>query len=360
MSLNPFKNKSYVGVDIGHNSIKVVQLDKTAGGWRIVKTASIATPSDSIKEGIVTDIDAVALSLKAALRDHKINATAAIIGVAGATVIVRSVHLPKMNELMLRKSIKYEAGRYVPSSIEDSFIEFEILGDAPEDQMEVLIVAAPKDVVNSRVAVCEKIGLDVDIVDVEAFAMYRSLVEADQTSMFDDMTLALVDIGAKTTNVSVINRGSFMMTRTITQAGEVLTEALKNYFKLESADAESGKAQLDLTPLTTDAVLDNQPLRVLQPHIDDLIREVRRSLNYYQTQQNNGQQPSPVSHLVISGGGANLGGLAAYMAHKLGVQVVTMGALDNPSFTDSTGELDHGLEYAVATGLAMRGFSKAA
>lgn len=361
MSLNLFKKPSFAGVDIGHKTTQIVQVDRTGGAFKITRAAAFPTPEDAVKDGVVIEPDIIGIAIKAAVKEHKINASAAVVGVSGGTVIVRTVRVPAMNDVMLRKSIKYEAGRYVPSSIEDSFIEFEILSHAPDEQMDVLIVAAPREVVQSKVKAVEKAGLEVDIVDVEAFAMYRSLVESDDTSILQTITIALVDIGATTTTVSVVNKGTFAMTRTIPQAGQTWTDALKAYFKLSDEQAEAGKAQLDLKPLIDAAVLENQPLRVLQPHVDDLIREIRRSLNYFQSQQTEGASQNPVTHLVVSGGGAKLPGLGEYLSHKLGVQVLCTGVLDNPRFLlAAQNDIGNGMDFSVATGLAMRAFSKAA
>ncbi len=361
MSLNPFKKPSYVGVDIGHKYIKLVQLERNGAIWKVTRTVKVPTPSDTMKDGIVTDIDVMAIAIRAALREHKISATSAVVGVSGASVIVRTLTVSKMTPAMLRKSIKYEAGRYVPSSIDDSYIEFEILRDVGEEQMEVLIVAAPREVVESKVKAVEKADLDVDIVDVEAFAMYRSLIESDESSILHQMTVALVDIGATATTVSVVSEGAFVMTRTIVLAGQVLTDALKTYFQLTDEQAETGKSQLDFTPLVTEAVIENQPLRVIQPHVDDLSREIRRSLGYFQSQQTESTKNNPVTHVVLTGGGAKLKGLGTYLGNKLGVEVITSGVFENPRFLNSSDEeLGAGMEWSVAAGLAMRAFAKAA
>lgn len=362
MSLNVFKKKSYVGIDIGHKTIQLVQIDRSGGGWRVGRAFTVATPTDSVSDSVVVDVDAVAMAIKGGLREGRFHASSAVTSVSGGSVIVRLIRdIPKMTEDMLRKSIKYEAGRYVPSSVEDSYIEFEILGDSPEGTMDVLIVAAPREVVESRIKAIEKAGLDVDVVDVESFAAYRSLVESNTGSVMAQMTLALVDIGAAMSTVSVVSQGKFVMTRTIQQGSHSWTEALQTYFKLEEADAESGKAQLDLTPLIGDTVLDNQPLRVLQPHVDDLIREIRRSLNYYQGQQTESGSTNPVTHLLLCGGGAKLKGLAQYVGHKLGIEVVAMSIFDNAAVLPS-GDMnpEDGIELSVAAGLAMRSFAKSA
>lgn len=361
MSLSLFKKKSYVGLDLGTHAIKAVQVEKAGDAWKVTRSVTVPTPTGAIRDGVVAEQDAVASAIRQALKQGRISATSAVIAVAGGSVIVRSVRIPKMPEATLRKSIKFEAGRYVPSSIEDSFIEFEILGEAENGQMDVLIVASPREIVETRIAACEKAGLEVETVDLEPFAMYRSLVEANFDRSMADETVALVDIGAGTTNVSVVSGGVFAMTRTIPNAGKSFTEALKNYFKLSDGDAESGKAQLDLRPLLEEGqVLENPPLRIVQPLVDEMIREIRRSLNYYQSQQTENGSPKPVSRIILSGGAAKMTGLASYFEHKLGLPVTCSGVFDNPRFLQASGDASQGLDLSVASGLALRAYAKSA
>lgn len=362
MAFNLFGKKSYVGLDLGHHTIKAVQVEKSGGGWKVTRLGSIPTPEESIRESVVVDPQAVAVAIKQLLRENHITANSAHIAVAGGSVIVRNVRVPRMPEATLRKSIKFEAGRYVPSSTEDSFIEFEIIGDVDESQMDVLVVAAPKDVVASRVAACEAAGLEVDSVDIEPFAAYRSLVESEHNEELMAGTLVLVDIGASSTNLSVISQGVFAMTRSISQAGDSLTDALKKNFNLSDEDAEAGKAQLDLNELVEESAFrENPPLKVIQPHLDDLIREIRRSLNYYQSQQPEGSPSRDVNKVLISGGGSRMSGLAKYLSKKLEIDTEAADVLQKPTFlvTDPTAETKP-IDIAVASGLAMRMWAKAA
>jgi type IV pilus assembly protein PilM len=204
-------------------------------------------------------------------------------------------------------------------------------------------------------------GLDVDSVDIEAFCSYRSLVEANRGINLDAETIALMDIGYASTKVSVVSRGSFAMTRTISQGGHVLTDALQKYFRLAYEDAEEGKAQLDVRQLLEEGKpTENPPLRVIQPHLDDLIRETRRSLNYYQSQQSE-LGTDPVGWVLLTGGGAKLQGIAEYMAAKLDLPVYSAGIFDNPRFANaSETDFGPGAELSVVTGLAMRTHVKAA
>lgn len=347
--------KAYVGLDLGHYSIKAVQLERTPGGWKVTRAASMPTPEESIKDGVVVDPTAMAAGIKALLKDAHINASSAFVAVAGASVVVRTVRIPSMPEATLRKSIKFEAGRYVPTSVADSYIEFEILGETDEEnQMDVLIVASPKEIVESRIRACEAAGLDVEAVDVEPFAAFRSLVEADEERGWITGTVALVDIGASSSNMSVVRDGVFSMTRSIPNGGKTLTEALKSYFKLSEEDAESGKRQLNIADLLDEEkAKDNPPLRVLQSHLDDLVREIRRSLNYYQSQQTD-SSANTVSRILLTGGGAKLAGITEYLSQKLQLQTQAAGVLANPRFLHAGPPEESGLDLAVASGLAMR------
>lgn len=355
-----FSKKSFVGIDIGHHTIKAVALERVASGWKVLRYASTPTPSDAVKDGVVVDVASTVGALKTLMKENGLNPGGAMIAVSGGSVVVRQVRMPKMAEATLRKSIKFEASRYVPSSVEDSYIEFEIIGPVDDQQMDVLMVAAPKDVVESRLQACEEAGLEVEAVDIEAFAMYRALVEADLDQQWIENTVALVDVGSATTNISVVSHGVFSMTRSIPQGADTLTQALKSYFKLSDEDAESGKAQLDLRELLEDGKpKENPPLRVLQPHVDDLVREIRRSLNYYQSQQQEGSAKQ-IDHILLTGGGAKLSGLAEYFSHKLSIVTTLHDVFANPRFTHYADAEESGLDLSVASGLAMRAYAKAA
>lgn len=357
-----FGKKTFVGVDFGHHTIKAALVEKAATGWKVVKAGWVPTPKDCIKDGIVTNPEPLAVALKSLLRHTGITAKSAVVSVQGSTVVVRTVRMPKMSEYVLRKSIRFEAGRYVPTSVEDAYIEFEIMGDADEGQMDVLIVAAPKDYVESRLRCCEMAGLECEVVDVSPFAAYRSLIEFDSSRNWSDETFALIDLGAGSNTVSVITEGQFAMTRMIMNGnGAALTEALRTFFDLSTEDAEAGKAALDVSALLDDKPQENPPLRVLHPYLDELVREIRRSINYYESQAVDGHTPKPVKAVVLTGGGAKMGGMEQYLSSKLGLPVASMGVFNNPHVQNQTPhDFGAGHEFSVVSGLAIRPFLKAA
>ncbi|MBS1704236.1 MAG: type IV pilus assembly protein PilM [Armatimonadetes bacterium] len=354
--------KNFIGLDLGHYAIKLVSLERIASGWKINKADAVMTPPGSIRDGLVAEPAQVAEAIKFLVKRSGIKANAAHVSVAGGSVMVRTAKVPQMTEATLRKSIKFEAGRYVPNSPEDSYIEFEILGNTDDGQMDVLIVAAPRQTVDSRVQACTMAGIEVESVDLETFAAYRSLVEANQGIDLSNDTMVLLDIGASTTHVSVVHQGRFAMTRTINHGGTNLTDALMRYFKLSFEDAEEGKLQLDVRQLLDDSKpTENPPLRVIQPQLDDLVREIRRSLNYYQSQHPDQGGGGQLTWMLVTGGAAQLVGLSEYLAAKLSLRVYSASIFDNPRFAYAGAPITgHGAELSVASGLAMRAYAKAA
>lgn len=355
------KKNSYVGIDLGHFTIKVSQIDKTPQGWRVTRSGLMYTPENTIRDGVVTDPATLAGALKLLLKQTGIAAKNAVISVQGGSVVVRPVRIPKMAEQLLRKSIKFEASRYIPNSVEESYVEFEIIGAVDDQQMDALIVAVPNELVRSRVEAVELAGLEVEIVDVNSFAVYRALLETNQTRTWSDETIALVDFGGSSTTVSVISQGQFALVRSIPAGGNQFTEAIRSFFDMEFEEAEIGKAQIDLAEFLENKPLENPPLRVLQPFIEELVREIRRSINYYESQSSDGKPIQPVKTVVITGGGARMQGFVPFLESKLGLEVLRLGAFDNPTIVNYTAsELGNGLELSSVTGLAMRPWLKAA
>jgi type IV pilus assembly protein PilM len=349
-----FGKETIVGLDIGSRFMKVALAEPTLGDhdWKIVKTAVAPTPPDSVRDGVVVDIKAMSQAIRDLLRVAEITATGVATAISGSSVIVRHVKLPKMNESFLRKGIRYEAKQYISSNTEDSMIEFEITGPVPgeDDKMGVMLVAVPNDMVETRLASILGAGLQPVAVDIEAFALQRALFDLSQTKPGDGATVALLDIGALTTDVNIITNGQFALTRNIAIAGDSFTNALKPVARQsEREDVEALKHQVDMASLL-DADASPEALalaQAIQPTVDELLREVRRSINYYQSQltdAGNSNLPvgvtaetggATVGRIIISGGSAQLGGLARYMSARLGIPVEVWNVFDNPSIDSS-------------------------
>lgn len=351
-----FGKEILIGLDIGSANLKAVQVEATRGNFRVVRAAQQRTPSGAVRDGIIVDREGVAGAVRQMLKAAGISATGAVMAVSGPTVMVRQIRIPKMPEAALRKSAPYEASKYIATNIDDSALAFEILGMAEDEpnQMDVMLVAAPREMVESRIDTLERLGLEAVAIDLEAFALQRSLVDCNRRHYDDGQLRAMVDIGASHTEVTILNGSSFALTRSIQIAGDTFTDVLKNQLRCDLADAESRKYEMDLS-----LILSGGPMaaleapKAIQSVLDELLREIRRSINFYQSQLPEGAEPKPLQEIVLAGGSAQLGGLAAYMTARLATETRVADVFDNPLFEAAPEAATWLQEQAPSLGVAL-------
>jgi type IV pilus assembly protein PilM len=388
-----FNKQGIIGLDLGSYTIKAAQVEPTRTGWRLVQVAQCPTPPDAIRDGVIVQPEEVAEAIRRLLRDNAFRASAAVTAIAGAPVIVRQVTLPKMTEAMLRKTIRYEASKYVSTSVEDSYIGFEILGDverAPaeneqpesaEKQMQVLLVVAPREMVDAQIRTLELAGLEALAIEVEAFSLFRALFEINRVAMekLQERPVALVDIGASCTNLYIVSNEGFFLTRNIPIAGDAFTQTVQAMLHCSWSEGEKFKHTVDFRQLLkrrstrsrasvsaedseggseSASGQDEAVLRALQGHVDELLREIRRSLHYYQSQFPEGSPQGQVGSLIITGGSSRLGGFAEYASARLGLEVEPGDPFNNPDF-DTAHISAEALQMftpvlGIAVGLAVR------
>ncbi len=335
---NLYGTPTAVGIDIGSHSIKVVQVTPTRTGFALLRAGSTPTPPEAIKQGIVDDRLAVAEAVNTLLHTLGISAPWAVAAVAGPTVVVRQVRLPAMPEHQLRKSIYWEARNYISFPVEDSLVEFQILGTTMVDgtpQMDVMLVATPRDLVDSRTSTLEQAGLEPIAIELEPFALMRVAVDLPQGALAHE-TVALVSIGATYTHISIIAAGTFILSRSVTVAGNSFTEAIASGMGIDPAQAEEIKesetqavndesSRSLLSPVGQDAS------RALEGVLEELVREIRRSFAYYDYQQTPGgeHEAQGVTRIYLTGGGAKLSGLVAYLADQMSIPVETVNLFEN-------------------------------
>ncbi|MHB1456048.1 MAG: type IV pilus assembly protein PilM [Armatimonadota bacterium] len=356
-------NENLISIDIGSSNIKIIYADIAKHGGVITHAVSCPTPPEAVKEGIIINVLETAEAIQFAMRSAGIKGANAVTAIAGPGVVVRNVVMPKMSEQILRKSIRFEAGKYISVPMEDSVVEFDILGDAADNQMNVALVAAPREMIDTRATVLEQAGLEPLSIDVEAFATLRALVEMNPDDSVRKGTIALLDIGASHTEINLVSSGVLSLTRTIPIAGTALTNAIKSVENCSDEEAEQMKHALDVSPSTDQSTASGSTssLRTVQQLIDELLREIRRSFNYYQSQLPEGASESAIEKVIITGGASRLKGLAPYMQSRLNVDVT----IGNPLswFTNASSSRIEGLSeedyplFTVALGLVAKEMS---
>jgi type IV pilus assembly protein PilM len=357
-----FGKEVVVGLDIGSSMIKAVQIEAVRGGFRIVRAAEQKTPQGAVRDGIVISREPVAAAIRQMLQAAGITANTAVLSVAGPSVTVRQIRVPKMNEATLNKAIRYEAGKYINTNLEDAALAFEILGPAEDDpaQMDVMLVGTSREIVDSRVAVAQLADLDAVAVDIESFAIMRAIVDLSPDDFADENLRAIVDIGASHTEVIILSGPDFALTRSIPISGDTFADALKNQLRIEASEAELRKMEIDMGALitgegTTESL---EMARIVQTTIDELLREIRRSINYFQSQLTEEGVNTNLSEILLVGGSAQMRNIAAYMSARLGIPTRLCDPFSSARIETSPEAeewlQDQGPSLAAALGLAMK------
>ncbi|MBK8871454.1 MAG: type IV pilus assembly protein PilM [Elusimicrobia bacterium] len=308
---------------MGSTSIKVVQLKGGGGRWKLHRCAHLpltnAGPDVAAPE---RRAQAVGLLKDYVKKQKGALAKNAVLSVSGNSVIVRFVKFPKMSRDDLSKMILIEAEPYIPFSIPEVNLDFQILGDVTEDaqkKMETILVAAKKDIINARVDITTQAGLAPVLIDVDAFALQNAYEASFGASMKE--TALIVHMGAFVTSMIIVENGVPKVVRDVFIAGNAVTKALQRNFQCDGKAAETMKvrAQLLVTPEDREKALAEsnkeivQMSTVIMPVMKDLLAEIQRSLDFYLSQG----QDRQVARVLLSGGASRLGNIMNYLAQEL-------------------------------------------
>ncbi len=348
MDLSFGKKKNAVALDIGSSSIKVAQMNQTRRGWEIIRLGYAELPPEAIVDGSIIDSITVTNAIKSLIKEQNIGVKDTVSSLTGHSVIIKKVSFPAMSEEELADSIQWEAEQYIPFPIIDVNIDFQILGATTEGrgQMEVMLVAVKKDVINDYTNVIKEAGLNPVVIDVDSFAL-ENMMEINYAVAPGD-NIAMVNIGASITSISVIFGGLTIFTRSIPMGGNQFTEEIQRQLNVSFKDAEDLK-----TGKKTDAGI--SPSAAVEMVSTNLAFEVKRSLDFFL----GGSHGSYVNKIYLSGGGSKTAGLPAFMQEKTSIPVEVADPFKNIEIgkdIDRGSLQDMAPFFGVGVGLATRRF----
>jgi type IV pilus assembly protein PilM len=300
--------RSAIGLDIGTSGVRAAELSFGKGRVTLEKFGQVALPSGAVRDGEVVDSDAVAAAIKQLWAHTKFSSKKVIIGVANQKVIVRQVDLPWMPADELKSSLAFQVQDFLPMPVEQAVLDFhpleELAGEGGSRVLRGLLVAASRDMVNVNLEAVRKAGLSTTMVDLTPFAVVRSLSDRDDLGMGTQVE-ALVDVGAKVTNIVVHESGVPRFVRILLMGGQDVTDAVADRMGIPLAQAEAMKQQLGIG-VQVDGMDAQAASRVVEAVGAAFVDEIRGSLDYYLASSGS----APITRLVLTGGGARLGGLA--------------------------------------------------
>ncbi len=343
------RKSSLFGLDIGSSAVKLVELREGKGGFELVSFGMAALPPEAIVDGALIDATTVIDTIEDLVKTHQVKATDVATSVSGHSLIIRKINLPVMSQEELEESIQWEAEQYIPFEISDVNLDFQILGPVPGDQtqMEVLLVAAKKELINDYVDVIREAGLSPVVVDVDAFAI-ENMYEINYPVVQDEV-LALIDIGASVMNINFTKGGVSNFTRDVSFGGNQYNEEIQKKLNLSYQDAEAAKVGQDV-----EGVNQRDVEKIIAGVNDALIGEIQRSIQFFSSSAGDDR----INKVVLSGGCSRARGLTQAMQDKLGLPVEIANPFNaiqcDPGKFDAEYLNSVGPAAAVAIGLALR------
>ena len=344
------KKKDVVALDIGSSSIKLVEISESKRGYNLTNFGMAELHPETIVDGAIMDTAAVVDAIQSLVTGLKIKVRDVVTSVSGNAVRIQKITLPTMSQDELEESIQWEAEQYIPFDISDVNIDFQILDtlDDGSGQMEVILAAAKKDIINEYVAVISEAGLNVAIVDVDSFALENMY---DVNYQFDTGdVIALVNIGASLTNINIIKNGISAFTRDISSGGNQYTEELQKRFSISYDEAESLKLGKGGKDLPRDEVI-----KVINQVSGEIVSaEIQKTIDYFLSQ---GTSDS-VNKIYLSGGTSKTSGLSKTIQDKSGITTELVNPFANIDFNEKLFDAAYIQDIApfgaIGVGLAIR------
>lgn len=335
----------YFGLDIGSHRLKVVQLAHQGDKNLLVALGSAPSTEKGLFSEAESDLTALAETIKKLHQESKITTKKVITALPQDQVFTRVINMPRLSEEELASALKWEAEQYVPIPLTEVTLAHQIVGTAQEDKkekMQVLLVAAPTRLIEKMTKVLEVAGLTTISIDAEILALVRSLVGTSP-----EPTL-LVDLGAKATDLAIVESGEVIFTRSIATAGEALTRAVATDLGLGAEQAEAYKKAYGVDP----GKLEGKVRAALKPVLEVVVKEMEKAVQFYQSER----KGKIIGRILLAGGTAGLPESVALLAKELNMEIqvgdpFTSVVKDSLLNQVPAGDLPL---YAIAVGLALK------
>lgn len=343
--------QSFLGIDIGTSSIKLVQLGDDNGRPRLMTYGYSEQVNDVVKNEAESSRRAVVAALKAILHEARTTSTKVVAALPSFTVFSSIISLPSMNRKELNSAVRWEAKKFVPLPIDELVLDWKLLkepagtpaeaGRTPKN-LRVLITAAPRTLRDRYTLIFKEAGLTLVALDTEAFALERSLIGTDAAPVM------IVDIGAVATDIAVMVDGIPLINRSIDVGGNTITKSIAQSLNIDPERADQFKRDFGISAGQS-AV--SQIPKTIEFVVSQIINEIRFVLNLYRS-----QGTGPIEKVVLAGGSAFLLNLPEYLEKTLSIKTF----IGDPwarvvyplELKPALQEI--GPRYAVAIGLSMR------
>ncbi len=339
--------KSFLGIDVGSSALRLVEI----GGWgdrRTLKNYGEIRMRAMYKEAfrsfeksaLLLSTSDIAKALRGIMEEARIAEKKAIFAISDFSSFFTTFELPPMEERELGEAVRFEARRHVPLPLSEVVLDWQLLEKTADQHNRILLVAVPQEVVHYYEEIARFAGLQLIALEAEIFGNIRAYLKEEKEPA------VLIDIGSHTTTVSVVAHNLLRISHSLSVGGNMLTERIATSLSVDYERAEEEKIQKGLH-------LVQGNVRILLPVIDIITTEIKKVLEGFELQRAGAAQK-----IVLAGGGAKLPGLREYFEKQFGRRTEIIAPFRNIIYPPLFEEFisDMGPAYAVAVGMALRGF----
>ncbi len=333
------------GLDIGSFSLKVIQCQKKDNKFYLQHWGEVKTPApvdEMEKKARIT----LGETIKRLISDAKINSQEVMVALSESKVFSRVIQLPVLSESELASAIQFEAEQYIPLPLDQVEIEYLILSEPPKNEpgarMDILLIAAQKTAIDNLLNILDSIGLIPKAMETEILAINRCL------SVYPDVSL-IINIGKDSSSLAIIKGQNLKFVYTFPTGGDALTRSIAQVLSLDINQAEEYKRAYGLE----ENVLEGKVAKAMLPSFNMIVQQIQKTINFY-FQKTKGVEA--IKRLILTGGTAEMPGLAQYLTKVLGIETV----LGDPfiNFVKDKNFPQHlikvGARFSTAVGLAIR------
>ena len=349
-----FSNKKppLLGIDISSSSVKVLELSKVGEHYRVERYAVEPLPQNAVVEHAITEVEQVGQCVERAVKRSGSKCKHAAVAVPSAHVITKTIKMPaSIKEHDIETQIEMEADHYIPYPLDEINLDYSVLGpsETNPEELDILMAACRKEVVDDYVAVVQMPGITPMVVDIESYAMEASysLIAQHMPGAGMEKTVAILDIGATATNINVMHNNLSVYTRDHTFGGRQLTEEIQRRYGLSYEEAGLAKKQGGLP--------DNYQTDVLRPFMEAMCQEIMRALQFFYS-----SSPfNSVDQLLLAGGCAQIPGIDELVAARIGIPAMVANPFTNMSLASRIKPQllsNDAPSLMITCGLALRSF----
>ena len=309
------KGNRLVGLDIGSKTIKAAEIIESKKGFALSKFGMVDIAPGLIEDGTIKNPEAVADTIQTLFKSYGIKNHRVAISVGGYSVIVKKISVQSASEEQLQDTIHFEAEQYIPFDIKDVNLDFQILGENENNpnQMNVLLVAAKKEMINDYVNLAEMAGLEPRIIDVDAFALQNVFEINYETSI--DNAIALIDIGASKTSLNILKGDTSVFMRDVSLGCGQINQKISALIGCSAEESELIKFGESSEKITHEDLSE-----IISSVVADWCTEIRRALDFFYSTYPDDQ----IKKIILSGGGGNIQEFRQLLAVETSAEVSTI------------------------------------